>query len=657
MNDREKVDVGRKRRISRKTKVVVAVALTFAAGILFLAFSLPAMGVLRSGGALAMRSFHEMLAPEASAPIILDAPLPLRNVSPILADPSPGVPSRTSSKIPRSASRAPSTTVKKEAAVPISGGSSSSQKTTGSVSSSLSAATASSGREAIEPDFLEFDLSTSSSPAETAAPIPAAVSSSPRECSFADVSAAGARHHVVLNEIAWMGLPAETGETAEHAAGREWIELKNISSEPVSLEGWRIIDAADKMSIVFGSGDTIPAHGFYLLLRNGVAVRGIAADKAYTGALPNTGDGLAVLDASCETEDVVNATSSWPGGSNSTKQTMERRSDLGWQTSLLPGGTPRAENSPGVAVSSATTGTLPIYRVDLMVIGPSGGKVTVRPSGTICTSSVALFYPLGTKISLSAMPGKGMNFSGWSGACSGTGSCSFMVGGTMSVTAGFNSSYRESLPEYSALATDTPTVATDTTSTTGVATTTVSTSTAGEAIPADHSPPQTLASTLSGVDHLIIAAIQIAGTASTDDLVKIYNPLPDAVDIGGWKLRKKTGTGSDASIREFPKGSVVASGSYFVWASSVNGFAESIGADTSSTATFAENNSVALFDATGTQIDAVAWGTGENQYVEGSPYPNGPPAGQELVRRSAGGALVDTDNNADDFTVLTTSSL
>jgi hypothetical protein len=149
--------------------------------------------------------------------------------------------------------------------------------------------------------------------------------------------------------------------------------------------------------------------------------------------------------------------------------------------------------------------------------------------------------------------------------------------------------------------------------------------------------------------HLLIAAVQIAGAAASNDLVKIYNPTATTVDVSGWKLHKKSSTGNDAPIREFPTGTSIAPDQYFVWANSADGFAASVGADTSSTQTLAADNSVALLDASGTIVDAVAWGTGTGQYGEGPPYPTDPVANQMLVRQSAGGVMVDTDNNANDF--------
>ena len=77
----------------------------------------------------------------------------------------------------------------------------------------------------------------------------------------------------------------------------------------------------------------------------------------------------------------------------------------------------------------------------------------------------------------------------------------------------------------------------------------------------------------------------------------------------------------------------------------------SVGADVSSAETLSANNSVALFDASGTIVDAVAWGTGMNQYVEGAAYPANPTAGQILTRIFQNGMIVDTDNNVTDFVI------
>jgi hypothetical protein len=238
----------------------------------------------------------------------------------------------------------------------------------------------------------------------------------------------------------------------------------------------------------------------------------------------------------------------------------------------------------------------------------------------------------GTSLVLTAAPGKNTAFTGWSGGCSGSGKCSVAIGGTVSIGATFHSGLSDAQSEALADAGHVDAVLAITAITEPVASSSPSSS------PSVSSPPTPSPST-----HLLISQIQIAGATSANDFVKIYNPAPAAVDIGGWKLRKKSSTGSDASLREFPKGLSVGAGAYFIWANSANGFAQSISADASSSQTLSADNSVALFDADGVLIDSVAWGNGANQYGEGSPYPTNPAASQILERS------VDTDNNAKDF--------
>jgi hypothetical protein len=167
-------------------------------------------------------------------------------------------------------------------------------------------------------------------------------------------------------------------------------------------------------------------------------------------------------------------------------------------------------------------------------------------------------------------------------------------------------------------------------------------------------PPAQVSTTIASScppDHLVIAAIMIAGASTTNDFVKIFNPTAGVVDISGWKLRKKSSTGTDSSLRVFPDGSLIAPGGDFLWANSAGGFGDTIGANATSSETLAADNSVALEDASGTIIDAVAWGTGSAQYVEGNAFPTDPTTNQVLVRNVLNGAIVDTDNNASDFTL------
>jgi hypothetical protein len=143
--------------------------------------------------------------------------------------------------------------------------------------------------------------------------------------------------NVMINEIAWMGTIIDYND--------EWIELENTSSTSIDLTGW-ILEAVDNQPKITLFG-TIPANGHFLLERSDDnSVPGIIADQIYTGALSNSSEYLKLKDATNNIVDEINATDGWTTGDNSTKQTMERNS-TGWQTSLNPEGTPKAQNSSG----------------------------------------------------------------------------------------------------------------------------------------------------------------------------------------------------------------------------------------------------------------------------------------------------------------------
>jgi len=165
------------------------------------------------------------------------------------------------------------------------------------------------------------------------------------------------RNEVIFNEIAWMG--------TTNSANNEWIELKNISEKEIDLSGWQILDEANQIKIIF-EGHRLPSNSFFLLERtDDDSVSEVAADLIYTGALGNTNEILYLFDEDCQLQDKVVALPDWPAGDNSSKRTMERKSDLSWQTSQNPGGTPKIENSSGYIVQYA---------------GGGGGGVTYSPS-------------------------------------------------------------------------------------------------------------------------------------------------------------------------------------------------------------------------------------------------------------------------------------
>jgi hypothetical protein len=72
----------------------------------------------------------------------------------------------------------------------------------------------------------------------------------------------------------------------------------------------------------------------------------------------------------------------------------------------------------------------------LAVSVSGGGTVTSEPAGINCPGTCSAQYSSGTAVSLTATPGPGTSFAGWSGACGG-GSCSLTMTGDQSTTASF----------------------------------------------------------------------------------------------------------------------------------------------------------------------------------------------------------------------------
>jgi hypothetical protein len=371
------------------------------------------------------------------------------------------------------------------------------------------------------------------------------------------------------------------------------MEIKNISTMTINLSGWELLDASGKIKISFTGSDAALTPGGLFLLSRGITM---PAAKIYSGDLVNTGDTLVLMDSQCDVSDYLDASGGWPAGNNTTKQTLERDANgVGWHTSVQPGGTPGAENSAG-SVATTTPSTTPVQV-------PTPTPQNIAPTeNTPGDASAPSDFDITTSTSV----------------ISSSSSIDVDATNTQSTTTSANSG---------------------------------SNSDDGNSNSNSADNNATTTTTASASSRVLIVAVQIAGASSSNDLVKLYNPTAVAIDMSGWKLHKKSSTGTDYSLKVFPAGSVIDAGRLFVWANSDDGFSETVSANISSTETLAADNSVALMDAAGNIVDAVAWGTGSNQYGEGPPYPTSPGANQLLSRRSSGGVMADTDNNSNDFTI------
>jgi hypothetical protein len=91
-------------------------------------------------------------------------------------------------------------------------------------------------------------------------------------------------------------------------------------------------------------------------------------------------------------------------------------------------------DAPAVDASAdATMPTMPTITVNRT----GAGAVTSVPAGIDCGASCQALFAAGTQVTLTATPGQGATFTGWTGACTGTGACVVTAAGAAVVGATF----------------------------------------------------------------------------------------------------------------------------------------------------------------------------------------------------------------------------
>lgn len=186
---------------------------------------------------------------------------------------------------------------------------------------------------------------------------------------LAFTAAAGAVNpgEVVINEIMY------NPTTAEPAT--EWMELFNITTQTISLNGWNITDGPTEGTHTFVDL-SISGRG-YFLLEYSEAAASPTADDIYGDAgdagnlkLANDGDDITLKDNSGATIDTVTYSPGWGGNDNG--KSLERKNPWGasnnsanWTSSTPDGGTPKAQNSvysPTAVTLSSLTATFDARR-------------------------------------------------------------------------------------------------------------------------------------------------------------------------------------------------------------------------------------------------------------------------------------------------------
>jgi hypothetical protein len=98
-----------------------------------------------------------------------------------------------------------------------------------------------------------------------------------------------------------------------------------------------------------------------------------------------------------------------------------------------------------VNADTTVTATFNLQTFDLTVTkaGSGDGTVTSSPTGIDCGSDCTQVYVSATSVTLTANPNDGSSFKAWSGACTGTDTCTVTMSEDRSVTATYSKTFTD----------------------------------------------------------------------------------------------------------------------------------------------------------------------------------------------------------------------
>ncbi|MGI8822179.1 MAG: InlB B-repeat-containing protein [Acidimicrobiia bacterium] len=122
-----------------------------------------------------------------------------------------------------------------------------------------------------------------------------------------------------------------------------------------------------------------------------------------------------------------------------TAKTNAGSTFTGWSGPCTGAGSCVVSMTAAVTVTATfSTGGGSAFTLTVSKAGTGSGTVTSNPAGVDCGTDCTEAYVSGTSVTLTATPVAGSTFAGWSGTCTGTGSCVVSMTVARSVTATFD---------------------------------------------------------------------------------------------------------------------------------------------------------------------------------------------------------------------------
>ena len=109
----------------------------------------------------------------------------------------------------------------------------------------------------------------------------------------------------------------------------------------------------------------------------------------------------------------------------------------GWSGACTGTATCSVTVTAAESVTATFSAPIPSYTLTVTEAGAGTGTVTSTPAGINCPTTCSASFTQNTQVTLNETPAANNTFTGWSGACTGVGSCSVNVTAAESVTATF----------------------------------------------------------------------------------------------------------------------------------------------------------------------------------------------------------------------------
>jgi len=222
---------------------------------------------------------------------------------------------------------------------------------------------------------------------------------------------------------------------------------------------------------VTGTPSTLPSRPMQIMMNlwNGIGVDGWLGPFNYTAPLTATYDyvtytppgsagyALSVSKAGSGAGTVTSTpagincggtcSATYPSGTTVTLSASPATGSTfgGWSGACTGTGSCVVTMTAARTVTATFNGT-PGYSLGVSKAGSGAGTVTSNPSGINCGGTCSATFASGTTVTLSAAPASGSTFAGWSGACTGTGSCTVSMTAARTVTATFNGTPQQGGP-------------------------------------------------------------------------------------------------------------------------------------------------------------------------------------------------------------------